>query len=143
MEHVEEKIKATPILQQHLTDRYQKTLIWIRTTITILTPSLALLIGLQEKPLPSEKLLCVLLLISILLMTLSILTGLWVLLGESKAHGKAVVEIKELVESGESIDDLPFSVDFPWHQDILLRLFPKLVWLSILFLGSFGFFKYL
>ena len=143
MKNIEEKLKATPLRQQHLTDRYQKSLVWIRTTITILTPSLVLLIGLQEKPLSSEKLLSLLLSISILLMTLSILTGLWVLLGESKAHGKAVVEIKELVESGKTIDDLPLSVDFPWHQDILLRLFPKLVWLSILSLGSFGILKYL
>jgi hypothetical protein len=137
-----EQVKAKPLLESHLNDRYLKTLIWIRTTITILTPSLVLLIGLQEKPLPSEKLSNVLLLISILLMTLSILTGLWVLLGESKAHWKAVVDIKEWVTAGKIIDDLPYYISFPWHQSMPLRLFPKLVWLSILFLGSFGFLKY-
>ncbi len=138
-----EHAKAKPLLESHLNDRYLKTLIWIRTTITILTPSLVLLIGLQEKPLPSEKLSSVLLLISISLMTLSILAGLWVLLGESKAHWKAAVDIKEWVTAGKRIDDLSPYVNLPWHQSISLRLFPKLVWLSILFLGSFGFVKYL
>lgn len=143
MNYIEEKIKAIPLVQQHLVNRYQKRLEWIRVTITILTPSLVLLIGLQDKLLPDEKLLNVLLLISILLMTLSILTGLWVLLGESEAHGLAVDGIKEWVESGKKIDDLIASVDFPWHQKILTRFFPIFVWLSILSLGTFGLLKYL
>ena len=143
MNNIEEKIKATPVLQHHLTSRYQKRLEWIRVTITILTPSLVLLIGLQGKPPPCEKLLNALLLTSILLMTLSILTGLWVLLGESEAHGQAVDEIKEWVEAGKSIDDLKSSVRFPWHQKITIRLFPVFVWLSVLSLGAFGILKYL
>ena len=143
MKHIEEKIKATPLLQQHLLSRYQKRLDWIRVTITILTPSLVLLIGLQDKLLPNEKLLKTLLLTSILLMTLSILTGLWVLLGESEAHGQAVGDIKEWVESGKKIDDLQSSVNFPWHQKILTKIFPVFVWLSILSLGTFGIIKYL
>ncbi len=143
MEHIEEIIKATPLLQKHLLDRYQKRLEWIRIIITILTPSLALLVGLQDKPLTSEKLQNTLLLISILLMTLSILTGLWLLFCESEAHGKAVDDIKEWVEAGNRIDDLPFSMNFPWHQNITIRFFPIFVWLSILFLGSFGMCKYL
>jgi len=143
MKHIEEKIKATPLIQHHLLSRYQKRLEWVRVTITILTPSLVLLIGLQDKLLPDEKLLNVLLLTSILLMTLSILIGLWVLLGESEAHTQAVVDIKEWVESGKKIDDLQSSVKFPWHQNITMRLFPIFVWLSILFLGSFGILKYL
>jgi hypothetical protein len=143
MNNIEEKIKATPIIQQHLIERYKKRLDWIRVTITILTPSLVLLIGLQEKPLPNEKLLNFLLLTSIALMTLSILTGLLVLLGESEAHGLAVAGIKEWVDSGKKIEDLPAAVNFPWHQKILTKFFPILVWLSILSLGSFGVLKYL
>lgn len=95
MTNIEEKIKAFPLIQQHLTERYKKRLEWVRVTITILTPSLVLLIGLQDKLLPDEKLLNALLLTSILLMTLSILIGLWVLLSESEAHGLAVDGIKE------------------------------------------------
>ena len=143
MKHIEEKIKATPLIQHHLLNRYQKRLEWIRVTITILTPSLVLLIGLQDKPPPSEKLLSTLLLTSIVLMTLSILTGLWVLLGESEAHTQAVVDIKEWVDAGKKIDELYSSVKFPWHQNITMRLFPIFVWLSILSLGTFGILKYL
>jgi hypothetical protein len=143
MDNTEEIIKALPLVSKHKLALYQKRLEWIRVTITILTPSLVLLIGLQEKPQPSEILLCFLLLTSILLMTLSILTGLWVLLGESKAHGQAVADIKEWVDAGKKIDDLGPSVKFPWHQKITIRLFPIFVWLSILSLGAFGFFKYL
>jgi len=82
MNNVEEKIKAFPLIRQHLTERYKKGLEWTRVTITILTPSLVLLIGLQDKLLPNDKLLNALLLTSILLMTVSILIGLRVLLGE-------------------------------------------------------------
>jgi hypothetical protein len=109
MNHIEEEIKAIPIIQKHLVSGYQKRLEWIRATITILTPSLVLLIGLQGKPLPCEKSLRLLLLTSIL-MTLSILTGLWVLLGESEAHSQAVADIKEWVDAGKKIDDLHSSV---------------------------------
>jgi hypothetical protein len=143
MNDIEEKIKAMPFIQHHLLNSYKKRLEWVRVTIAILTPSLVLLIGLQHKPPPCEKLLSVLLLTSILLMTLSILTGLWVLLGESEGHKKAMVDIKEWVDSGKKIDNLQSSVKFPWHQNITIRLFPILVWLSILSLGSFGLLKYL
>ncbi len=143
MNNIEEKIKAYPLLHHHRTHGYQKRLEWIRTTITILTPALVLLIGLQEKPLPSENLLHALLLTSIVLMTLSILTGLWVLLGESKAHWSAVDDIKAWVDAGNKVDELIGSVSSPWHQRIALRLFPVFVWLSILFLGTFGLLKYL
>lgn len=143
MKHLEEKIKATPLIQDHQLNGYQKRLEWIRVTITILTPSLVLLIGLQDKPLPCERLLNVLLLISILLMTLSILTGLWVLRGESEGHWKAVADIKAWVDTGKNIDDLPTYIKSPWHQNITIMLFPIFVWLSILFLGAFGILKYL
>lgn len=143
MKYTEEKIKATPLIQHHQFSSYQKRLGWVRITITILTPSLVLLIGLQDKPLPCEKLLSALLLISILLMTLSILTGLWLLLGESEGHRKAVADIKEWVEAGKKIDDLPTFVKSPWHQNIAIKLFQIFVWLSILALGSFGILKYL
>ncbi|MFA4911822.1 MAG: hypothetical protein WC649_12395 [Desulfobacteria bacterium] len=143
MDNTEEIIKALPLVSKHKLALYQKRLEWIRVTITILTPSLVLLIGLQGKPQPSEILLRFLLLTSVLLMTLSILTGLWVLLGESTAHYQAVADIKQWVDSGNRVDDLPHSVEFPWHQKILIRIFPIFVWLSILFLGAFGILKYL
>jgi hypothetical protein len=76
-------------------------------------------------------------------MTLAILTGLWILLGESKSHLQAVADIKEWVDAGKQIDDLPTFVKSSWHQNIPLRLFPIFVWLSILFLGAFGITKYL
>ena len=143
MNNIEEKIKALPIIQQHLVDRYKKRLEWVRVTITILTPSLVLLVGLQEKPLPYEKLLSALLLISILLMTSTILLGLLLLLGESEAHGTAVDGIKEWVDSGKKMEDLKSPVEFPWHQNIFLKYFPIFVWLSVLSLGAFGLLKYL
>jgi hypothetical protein len=143
MDNTEEIIKALPLVSKHKLALYQKRLEWIRVTITILTPSLVLLIGLQGKPQPSEILLRFLLLTSILLMTLSILTGLWVLLGESTGHYQAVVDITKWVDSGNRVDDLPHSIEFPWHQKILIRLFPIFVWLSILSLGAFGILKYL
>ena len=143
MKYIEEKIKALPLIQNHQLSGYQKRLEWIRVTITILTPSLVLLIGLQDKPLPYERLLSALLLTSILLMTLSILTGLWVLRGESEGHVQAVADIKSWVESGKEIDDLPTFVKSPWHQKVTIILFPIFVWLSILSLGTFGILKYL
>ena len=141
MDNTEEKIKALPVMQQHLVNRYKKRLEWVRVTITILTPSLVLLVGLQEKPLPCETLLKCLLLISILLMTLTILIGLLVLLGESEAHGSAVAGIIERVNSGK-VADQNTLVEFPWYQNFFLKHFPKLVWLSVLFLGLFGITKY-
>ncbi len=102
---MDEKIKALPLIQDHQIGGYQKKLEWVRVTITILTPSLVLLIGLQEKPLPFERLLRILFLTSILLMTLSILMGLWLLLGESKAHAQAVADIKSFVEEGQKVDE--------------------------------------
>ena len=54
MNNIEEVIKALPVIQKHLSDRYKKRLDWVRVTISILTPSLVLLVGLQEKPLPGE-----------------------------------------------------------------------------------------
>lgn len=138
----EEKAKAFPLLSNHLSSRYQKRLEWVRVSITILTPSLVLLIGLQEKPHSGEMLLNVLLLSSILLMTVSILIGLWVLLGESEAHGQAAADIKEWVESGKKIDDLRGGIKFPSHQNIMLRFFPAIVWLAVLSLGAFGCSKY-
>ena len=143
MNRTEEINKAFPVLIEHRIDGYKKMLGWVRVTITILTPSLVLLIGLQDKPQPSEKLLSILLLTSIVLMTLSILTGLWVLLGESKLCHQAASDIKEWVDSGKSIDNLPYLVKSSWHQNISIKLFPIFVWLSILSLGSFGFLKYL
>ena len=143
MQHLEEERKALPIIQDHQLQSYQKNLDWIRVTITILTPSLVLLIGLQAPPPLCERLLRVLLLISILLMTLAILTGLCVLRGESEGHFRAVGDIKASVDAGKKIDDLPTYIKSPWHQNIAIRLFPIFVWLSILFLGSFGFLKYL
>ena len=143
MNRIEEIYKAFPILSKHKLAAYQKRLEWIRVTITVLTPSLVLLIGLQDKPPPSEKLLNVLLLTSILLMTLSILTGLWVLLGESTAHLQVAADIKEWVDSGKKVDDFQLSAKFPWHQNKLIELFPIFVWLAILSLGSFGLLKYL
>jgi len=143
MNNTEEEIKAIQLIKYHQLNSYQKGLEWVRITITILTPSLVLLIGLQDKPLPYEKLLSVLLLTSILLMTLSILTGLWLLLGESKAHKQAVVDIDRWVDSGKKIEDLPFSIKSPWHQELAIKLFQIFVWLAFLSLGSFGILKYL
>ncbi len=138
----EEQIRATPLLSSHLSERYRKRLEWVRVSITILTPSLVLLIGLQDKPQPGETILNVLLLISILLMTVSVLIGLWVLLGESEAHGQAAAHIKETVLSGGLLEDLQGTITFPAYQNIMLRFFPAFVWLSVLSLGSFGCAKY-
>lgn len=143
MNHIEEKIEALPLIQQSMLDSYKKRLEWIRVTITILTPSLVLLIGFQTKPHSSEKLLSALLLISILMMTVSILSGLYLLLAEPQAYKKMAGDIKSLVDRGGNVQETPIFLEFSWYQEILLKTFPILVSLSILFLGSFGFFKYL
>ena len=143
MNNIEEKIQALPIIQQCMLDSYKKSLEWIRITITILTPSLVLLIGFQAKPHSGEKLLSALLLISILLMTVSILTGLYLLLAEAQAYKKMAGDIKSLVDRGGSVQETPISLEFSLFQEVLLKAFPILFSLSILFLGSFGFFKYL
>ncbi len=127
MNNIEEVIKALPVIQKHLSDRYKKRLDWVRVTISILTPSLVLLVGLQEKPLPGEILLKYLLVLSISVMTLTILIGLWVLLGESEGHGLAVDGIKKWVDSGKKMDDLKSPVEFPWHQNVGLKFFPIFV----------------
>ncbi len=140
---IEEAI-AKPILVDFYYERYKAMLNWIRTTITILVPSLVLLIGLQEKNLPSEKTQNILLLISILMMTLSILLGLWLLLYESISHANAADQLKRHVEAGKKTKD--FSLVPNKHSYIqikLLKTFPWFVGISILFLGSFGFVKYL
>lgn len=139
----EEKIKAWPVIQGHLVGSYQKRLEWTRVTITILTPSLVLLVGLQEKFKPDEMILNILLVSSILLVSVTILIGLWLLLGEAEAHLKAVGDIKAWVESGKSIDDMRGSVDFPKYQQIFLRFFPALVWVSVLSLCTFGIAKFI
>ncbi len=143
MKNIEEKLEALPFIQQSMLDSYKKRLEWIRVTITILTPSLVLLIGFQTKPHSSEKLLSVLLLISILMMTLSILSGLYLLLAEPKAYQKMAEDIKNLVDKGGSVRETPVPLEFSRHQEVLLKYFPILVLLSILFLGSFGILKYL
>ncbi|MFQ5714167.1 MAG: hypothetical protein ACE5GU_09055 [Candidatus Scalinduaceae bacterium] len=143
MNNIEEKIEALPLIQQSMLDSYKKRLEWIRTTITILTPSLVLLIGFQHKPHSSEKLLSALLLISILLMTVSILSGLYLLLAEAQAYKKMAEDIKSLVDKGGSVQDTPISLEFSLFQEVLLKVFPILLSLSILFLGSFGICKYL
>ena len=143
MGNIEEKFEALPLIQQSMLDSYKKRLEWIRVTITILTPSLVLLIGFQTKPHSNEKLLNALLLISILLMTLSILSGLYLLLAESQAYKKMAGDIKNLIDRGGNIQETPVPLEFSKHQEVLLEYFPILVSLSILFLGSFGFLKYL
>jgi hypothetical protein len=139
---IREKIKALPVIQKHLINSYQKRLEWARVTITILTPSLVLLVGLQDKPKPDETTLNIFLLTSIILISVTILIGLWLLLGEAEAHNLAVGDIKEWVESGKPIDDMQWSVNFQKHQQIFLRFFPALVWVSVLSICLFGVLKF-
>ena len=139
----EERIKALPVIRHHIDQGYKKKLDWVRVTITILTPSLVLLIGLQDNPLPCEMLRRYLLLTSILFLTLSISIGLLVLHGESSGHSKAVDDIKAWVDSGKNMVDLPTYVKFSWIDQLPIRLFPLFVWLSIFSLGAFGILKYL
>ncbi len=135
--------KATPDLKNLYSEFYQVMFNWIRTTITILVPSLALLIGLQEKNLSGEKIQNALLLISILVMTLSILIGLWILLYEAELHANVADELKYHVAAGKKTEDYsPVSNKYSSIQAKLLKSFPWLVGISILFLGSFGFVKY-
>ena len=133
------------LLKHHSESKTQITLNWIRITITILTPSLVLLIGLQDDLQSSECLLHILLVISILLLTLSILTGLLILQQEYTPHQKALEEITELLKSHqqETLMNLPFFAEPSLIVKILMKVFPILVWLSILSLGTFGILKYI
>ncbi|KHE93626.1 MAG: hypothetical protein K8F52_04340 [Candidatus Scalindua rubra] len=138
-----EEAIAKPVLVDLHCDHYQAMLSWIRTTITILVPSLALLIGLQEKNLSGERIQNALLLISMSMMTLSILLGLWALLHESKSHANVAEQLKRHLDAGKKTKEFRLSPGkYSLLQIKLLKIFPWLVGISILSLGSFGFVKY-
>ncbi len=105
---------------------------WIRTCVTILTPSLALLIGLQDTDLSGSCLLVSLLVTAIALMTTAVLLGLLALHSEAKSHVLArdqVVQEWNENQNTESIQSM--RVNLPNYYQMALDYFPFAFWLSI------------
>ncbi len=117
---------------------------WIRTCVTILTPSLALLIGLQGTGLAGSCVLRYLLVSAISLMTIAVLLGLVALRSEAKAHVLARDEvIQEWNENQDFQSIQSMRVTLPKRYQMALYYFPFAFWLSILSLGVFGIAKYI
>ena len=115
---------------------------WIRTCVTILTPSLALLVGLQGNDLQFQCLVRIFLQVSIALMTISILLGLLALRSESKSHVSSRNEVIRLHNEGKDLPQiLETRIKLAWYYRFSLYIFPYVFWLSILALGIFGCFK--
>jgi hypothetical protein len=113
---------------------------WIRIVISILTPSLVLLIGLQDK---SQSLSCLsiyFLLASIIVMTVTILSGLFVLGSESKGYLLLRNKTADHVNNGNIAHDA--EVNLPNIYRYASKAFSVSSYLSVLCLCLFGVFKY-
>ena len=131
------------LISHHGDEAHKKNYDWIRHGITILTPSLALLIGLQVPDLSSQKIKCISLVITVSLMTISILLGLLALRGEAKLHHlKQEALVDEL--GNDSQKEAPIrEISLPNLYFYPLVAFPFLLSLSVFSLGIFGVLKYI
>jgi hypothetical protein len=115
----------------------------MRTCVTILTPSLALLIGFQDSGLSESVLLRYLLVTVISLMTIAILLGVFALRSESRGHVLSRNEAIRQHNEGVPLNEIEEArIDLPKRYLLALEYFPTVFWLSILFLGGFGIAKY-
>ena len=117
---------------------------FIRNSITLLTPSLTLLIGLQEANLPKTSIIHYALLTSIVLLSLTILVGLVSLRAESKLHALEKEYIQTGLNTLKRTGSYHNSPELPLPKWIQLarNAFHLLIFLSILSLCIFGFSKY-
>lgn len=135
---------AYEIVEHHLKERDKKTKDFIKTTITILTAALALLVGLQGEIHCSEIAMRVSLLSSLVLIGLSVLAGVYCLFGDARSHAKRAAAIKKEAANGrfDTIQN-SYLATFPWHFAVAYVSYPYLVFLSILSLCVFGITKYI
>lgn len=114
---------------------------WVKVVISITTPSLILLIGLQDK---NQNISCetlYLLVGSIILMSLTILSGLIILHSESNALHQYRDKIAENWEDKISLKDT--SVELPNYYKYISKGFTVFTFLSILTVTVFGVLKYI
>lgn len=131
------------LIAQESLEAHKRNYDWIRHGISVLTPSLTLLIGLQEPSQPCVSLKCVSLLVTVVLMTLTILTGLAALRCEAKLH---FLRLQAYAEAG--ISSAPESagiqkIELPKIYSWAVGLFPYLTFISIFSLGVFGLAKFI
>jgi len=113
---------------------------WIKVVISITTPSLILLIGLQSK---DQELSCAaiyLLVISIITMSVTILSGLVILNSESGALLELRNQIAENWEKQKSLKKA--EVVLPNYYKLIKLLFSIATFSSIVAVTTFGVLKY-
>lgn len=114
---------------------------WVRTVISIITPSLVLLIGLQDKSQLDSPLSKYFLVASILLMSLVILSGLFVLRSESEGYRLLRDKVGNHWNKTQSYSNegVLLSSNVKFFQ----IFFSCSTILSIIFLTGFGVVKYI
>ena len=139
----EQKATIERIASYHNDEGRKHNYNWIRTCVTILTPSLALLIGLQDNDLSGSCVARYLLVSAIGMMTITILLGLLALHSEAKQHVLSRNEVVQRHNEGlpfHEIEKIRISLPMPYL--IALDYFPYSFWVSTLLLGIFGVLKY-
>ncbi len=114
---------------------------WARTVITIMTPSLVLLIGLQDKTQLLTKISRYLLVTSITLMALTILIGLLFLYSETKGQHLLRDSIANQWNTEGSLEQA--GIELPKIYLFAQKSFFFLTPLSIISLTIFGICKYI
>jgi len=115
--------------------------VWIKTVITILTPSLVLLIGLQDK---NQSLSCIalfFLIASIVILTLTILLGLFVLSADAKGFKLLRDKTAKQWKNDKSLCNDPVLLSKKYKYANIM--FEYLSFCSIPFLCFFGICKYI
>lgn len=113
---------------------------WVKVVITIMTPSLVLLIGLQDKTQQLTVLSRGFLVSSIVLMSITILLGLLLLHSEQRGHLLLRNDIAHQWKTGGSLDQAQGVL--PRLYGILHTVLSFLPPISIMSLSVFGVLKY-
>ncbi len=113
---------------------------WVRNVLTIMTPSLMLLIGLEKKPIDAEPSYVVFLVSSIISMALTIFIGVFFLKSEQAGYSKLRNEIDKAWIEKRS---LPNGVGLDPIYIKLRSTFSVLTLLSLALITCFGVLKYL
>ena len=119
----------------------EKNYNWIRTSITIPTPSLILLVGLEGNSLPKSCILTVATLSSIVAMTLTVLIGLVALHSEAKSHVLARDKLRAEWDQHGDLSKVSELVELPLYMRAALVVFPYMVSFSLLCISALGIIK--
>lgn len=116
---------------------HEKNFNWIRTVLTVLIPSLVLLIGLKSAP-PADQLAARYLLVAtIILITFTSLVGLFALRAESTFHHLALQAFLQEATSDGNHSEIG-STDLPRLSHFAIISFPYLASACLLFVSTFG-----